>query len=585
MKTLTYIVVAILLSSTLSFSQQAGDFRTKATGNWSVYSTVWEQYDGSQWVPATKYPDRTDGNISVNHNINVNISLNIDQTTVASGKTLRVNTNITLTVSGLGNGLVVNGLLDLYGYINLYADCLINGTLIMHDGTVSAYDGIIKYGSNGTLQYSISSPVYAGDEFPETNGPYNLTMDAESNITIPFSRTIGGTLSMISGYIIVSGTNVLTLGSSPTNLGTLSHDSPDQGRIVGNFARWFPASTISDVKFPIGTTTRYREVNITFTQAPTSGGTIRLRAFTTDPSYYNSGPIYDDTYMVNTYSQEAWWQLTIGNGLTGGVYNISLRASSITGVSSTNYPLLRTLKRDNGNSEWYFEGTHQNATGSATTFVIRRNEVATANAQFGIGGNSEDGNILNGALPVKLASFSAYVKQNDIVLNWVTTSEENNSGFEIYRSMNGNEDWKYIGFVKGNGTKNTQSIYKFEDKNLSKGEYEYALKQIDYNGNYEYFYMNDFVTISSPTKYFVSQNYPNPFNPVTKIDYELPEKLFVSLVVYDISGREVKALVNEYKDAGYYTVEFNASELATGVYFYRFRAGEYVKTMRMVVVK
>ncbi|MCX7832847.1 MAG: T9SS type A sorting domain-containing protein [Ignavibacteria bacterium] len=585
MRTLSYIVVAILLTSTFSLSQQAGDFRTKANGNWSAYSTVWEQYDGSQWIPATKYPDRTDGNISVNHNVTVNLSINIDQTTVASGKTLRVNSNATLTISGTGNGLIVNGSLDLYGYLNLYADCLINGTLIMHDGTVGAYDGVVKYGSNGTLQYSITSPILAGDEFPDTYGPNNLTMDAEANITVPFNRTIPGTLTMVSGYIIMSGNNTLTLGTSPSNLGTLSHDSPDQGRIVGNFARWFAASTVSDVKFPIGTTSRYREVYISFTQAPTSGGTIRMRAYTTDPSYYNSGPIDDNGYTVDTYSQEAWWQMTVGNGLSGGVYNISLRASNISGVSSTNYPLLRSLKRDNGSSLWYVEGTHQNATGSASTPVIRRQGLSTATAQFGVGGNYQDGNTLNSPLPVKLATFQAYVNQNSVILNWVTSIEENNYGFEIYRSDYGKENWSYIGFVKGNGTKNTQSNYRFEDKNLSKGQYEYALKQIDYNGNYEYFYLNDFVTITPPNKFFVSQNYPNPFNPVTKIDYELPERLFVSLVVYDISGREVKSLINEYQDAGYYTLEFNAFDLSSGVYFYRFKAGDYIRTMRMTLIK
>ncbi len=582
MKKLNYIVVAILLISSLGFAQQSGDFRTKANGNWSAYSTVWEQYDGSQWVEATKYPDRIDGNITVNHNITVNINLNIDQTTVSSGKTLTVASGKTLTVSGSGNGLVVNGFLNLVGTLSLSADCLINGTLVMADGVVEAFDGVVKYGSNGTLRYSITSSIYAGDEFPDTDGPANLTMDSEANITIPFSRTIPGTLTMVSGYIIMSGSNTLTLGSSASNVGTLSYDD---GRIVGNFARWFSTTTVSDVHFPVGTTTRFRQVYISFTEAPTSGGTIKIRAYTNDPSYYNLGPLNDNGYVVDTYSQEAWWQLTIGNGLSGGTYDISLLARSISGVSSTNYPLLRTIKRDNGYSEWYMEGIHQNAVGSATAPTIYRTGLSIGSAQFGVGGNFEDGNTLNSPLPIKLVSFRAFVKQNDVTLNWITSMEENNYGFEVYRSNYGKEDWKYIGFVKGSGTKNTQTNYNFVDRGLNKGQYEYAIKQIDYNGNFEYFYLNDFISISPPGKYFISQNYPNPFNPVTKIDFEVPERAFVSLVIFDISGRQVKTLVNEYREAGYYTVEFNAADLSTGVYFYRFRAGDYIRTLRMVIIK
>jgi hypothetical protein len=83
----------------------------------------------------------------------------------------------------------------------------------------------------------------------------------------------------------------------------------------------------------------------------------------------------------------------------------------------------------------------------------------------------------------------------------------------------------------------------------------------------------------------ISQNFPNPFNPVTKINYELPKDTKVKLVIYDILGREIKTLVNEIKQSGKYTVEFNGSNLASGVYFYRIQAGDYIAVKRMVLVK
>lgn len=83
----------------------------------------------------------------------------------------------------------------------------------------------------------------------------------------------------------------------------------------------------------------------------------------------------------------------------------------------------------------------------------------------------------------------------------------------------------------------------------------------------------------------LSQNYPNPFNPVTSINYTLPKDGQVTLKIYDITGREVETLVNEIKRAGYYTVQFNASHLSSGIYFYRINAGDFIQTKKMVLIK
>ncbi|MCX6166044.1 MAG: T9SS type A sorting domain-containing protein [Ignavibacteriae bacterium] len=90
---------------------------------------------------------------------------------------------------------------------------------------------------------------------------------------------------------------------------------------------------------------------------------------------------------------------------------------------------------------------------------------------------------------------------------------------------------------------------------------------------------------NTPTKYSLSQNYPNPFNPVTKIEYSIPKSGFVSLKIFDILGREVSALINEYKNAGYYNIDFNASELSSGVYYYKFESGDYNEVKKMTIIK
>ena len=92
-------------------------------------------------------------------------------------------------------------------------------------------------------------------------------------------------------------------------------------------------------------------------------------------------------------------------------------------------------------------------------------------------------------------------------------------------------------------------------------------------------------TIEIPNFYSLSQNYPNPFNPSTSIKFTMPKGDNVKLVVFDILGREVKTLVNEFKNSGSYEVNFDASALSSGVYFYRLEAGEFTDTKRMLLVK
>ncbi len=85
--------------------------------------------------------------------------------------------------------------------------------------------------------------------------------------------------------------------------------------------------------------------------------------------------------------------------------------------------------------------------------------------------------------------------------------------------------------------------------------------------------------------YWLSDNYPNPFNPVTKIDFEIPKQGFISLKVFDLLGKEVKSLVNEVKAPGIYTVQFNGSELSSGVYFYRLETNGFTDIKKMMLIK
>lgn len=205
---------------------------------------------------------------------------------------------------------------------------------------------------------------------------------------------------------------------------------------------------------------------------------------------------------------------------------------------------------------------------------------------------SGGGTICTGALPVTLISFTHSVNKNDVKLVWVTDNEINNAGFDVERAaiMPGvSMLWNKIGFVEGKGNTTWQSIYLYEDLKLQSGAYRYRIKQIDYNGNYEYFELAGDVLVIKPGKFFVGQNYPNPSNPRSKIDFELPVDGRVSIRLYNLLGEEVSTVLDETREAGYYSAEFDGSMLASGVYFYRIyaegKSERFTKTMKMVLVK
>jgi hypothetical protein len=205
-------------------------------------------------------------------------------------------------------------------------------------------------------------------------------------------------------------------------------------------------------------------------------------------------------------------------------------------------------------------------------------------------------------VPVELLSFTAEVLESAVELQWTTATETNNSGFEILRKTQKDNEWKKIGFVPGHGTTTEAQHYSFSDNDISSGKYQYKLKQIDYDGTFEY---SKIVEVEIPfVKVFsLSQNYPNPFNPSTKIKYSIPAvgtslMKFVQLKVYDVLGNEITTLVNEVQSAGSYEVEFNVAQisnlsngispkggLTSGIYFYQLRAGDYVETKKMVFMK
>ncbi|MFZ1519435.1 MAG: T9SS type A sorting domain-containing protein [Ignavibacteriaceae bacterium] len=195
--------------------------------------------------------------------------------------------------------------------------------------------------------------------------------------------------------------------------------------------------------------------------------------------------------------------------------------------------------------------------------------------------------IATDVVPVELTSFVASVNETNVSLSWSTATELNNSGFQVERS-NGSA-YEVVGFVAGHGTTTDIQNYNFVDQNVVAGSYNYRLKQVDFDGRFEYSNTIE-VEVLGVKEFALNQNYPNPFNPSTTINFSLAVDSKVSLKIFDVLGQEVATLLNGQLAAGSQKVSFNASSLNSGVYFYRIDADgvdgqKFSSTKKMILTK
>lgn len=319
----------------------------------------------------------------------------------------------------------------------------------------------------------------------------------------------------------------------------------------------------------IGTDLNFSSGRVSFNFSSYSGGgpygildTVTVKYIKTTPSGSLPG-------TINRVAQ-VYWQL--GTVLSSYNADITFDLADIGGITNTSE--LRLLKRENSSSAWAIvtgttmpDATHIKATG------------VTSLSDWAIGTTGSD------LLPVELVSFNYKTEKNKVVLNWKTATEINSYGFEIERSVKEeNSDWVKIGFVSGSGNSNSPKLYNYTDEIRNNNTYSYRLKMVDIDGSFKYSNVIE-VHFEAPLAYMLSQNYPNPFNPVTTIKFALPEAGKVSLKIFSLLGDEVAELVNEEKPTGFHQIEFDASKLSSGVYFYKIESNNFIQIKKMSVIK
>lgn len=287
----------------------------------------------------------------------------------------------------------------------------------------------------------------------------------------------------------------------------------------------------------------------------------------------------------------SYWSINPTGSLTGATYNITINFGTHETYTISTPSSNTRLAKYNGTWEVFStpgNGNWQSELNWGSEMITTRGMNSFSDYALTDQGNP---------LPVELCSFNANVFNRQADLLWTTCSEINNSGFEVERrDFNAVTaafgSWVKIGFVPGNGNSNQQIYYKYSDLKLNTGKYQYRLKQIDFNGNFEYHNLTapSDVVIGTPNVADLFQNYPNPSNPTSKVDFQIPFSAKVSLKVYDITGKEVASLLDKELVSGFYTTDFNGSNLASGVYFYRLIANSnngnsFSKTMKLILVK
>ena len=238
-------------------------------------------------------------------------------------------------------------------------------------------------------------------------------------------------------------------------------------------------------------------------------------------------------------------------------------------------------------------GTFSEVTIVGTPFIQNTDQIA-----FDVNdANLQDGyytlgttNPVDSPLPVELLSFTLTPKDNGVLVQWETGQELNNAGFILQRSLFREGAYTEIASyrtheaLRGLGTSPTGKAYTyFDNDRLQAGRtYFYKLLDVDFSGNITEHPVKE---ITLPNEYSLSQNYPNPFNPTTTIEFSLRQDGRTVLEVFNILGQVVATLVNGELKAGAYQVQFNASGLPSGLYFYRLRSGAFVSIKKMMLLK
>lgn len=523
---------------------------------------------------------------------------------------------------------------------------VINGHLTALQSGTDGNNGVFKYGSGGVFpDESFHDANYWVDAvfIPEITSPqiinYTLTsitdaLDCSNNG--PALSTASFTVNPLpTGTITTStnnvcfGTNInlvftATSGTGPYQLqingNTYSNvqsgipfstnivASPAESSIWGNTGTPVNANVKDDVSIEIGVKFRSsipgKITGIRFYKGASNassghigrlydaGGTLLASVTFTNTNNANTGwveahfssPVSiaaNTTYIASYYSPSpGWFAISPGFFNSSGVTNGNLTALQ-NGVDGPNavYKYGGGFPDQNGGGSNYWVDVLFTQTSTSLTLTGITDDKGCSRTLS----TSIPINIIQcSPLPVGLLGLRATVSGTTVKLDWSTSFEQNNRGFDLQRSTDG-INWTTIGFVASNGNSNVQTDYNYYDIGLSLSRYYYRLKQMDLDNRFSFSNIVKVDLSHNRGYYLLSQNYPNPFEDVTTISYYIPKTCNVKISIIDMNGRTIKIIQDKTQPSGTYTIPFYRKNVAKGLYYYKMETEEFTDTKKMII--
>lgn len=461
---------------------------------------------------------------------------------------------------------------DIKFRLYAYGDITSMGTLTIDNLYVSAQKIIA---SKILGDYQLIDDANGSAPFPVFE---NFIVDGlDINVNLQSDLRINNSLTLTNG-IIITGSNRIILedGAGVLGANTFSYAANSFGYFYEEDGFQLESGRDVSLFFPIGSLAGYRPVTIMFDEIEDGGETGEIVITQLDE---NPSPASLPSSVQNI-SNVRYWRLTSDfNSFED--FEIRLEWSSDDGISDLENV---TVVYGIAGGSWTEENNSGGTGGTINNgFVVGTFDEAQPR-DFTLGNLAGGGN----ELPVELSSFTGRIINNNINLSWQTETEVNSFKFIVERIASENMRWINIGEVAASGNSNSYKFYSFTDKNPGSGSYSYRLKMIDNDGSFDYSNEIHF-EIKGDDGFELSQNYPNPFNPSTIIKFNLPERSFVSLKIYNVLGNEITTLINEVKPEGEHSIEFDvgnlSNELSNGPYFYMLKAGDYTETRKMIYMK
>jgi hypothetical protein len=517
---------------------------------------IWTGADNEDWFDCGNWQDLRIPNGSNNVTISGAVSNNITIDNGISSMPEAECNNITISSDALvaGSDIIIK-VNNASSVFNIYGD-FENNQIVQHTNGKIHFKG--NFENNDTYNHNTAgTAIFDGSGAQTITGAtrfHNLEIDnSSSGITLGDEVTVSNVLTLTDG-LINTGTNTIIIDNNSTSA-IIGHSTASY--INGNLRRKVAATGSYDL--PVGSGSNYELANINLTTSTIDYLNASFTNSLTGTSLPTSPYLTVDGTDLTEILNSGFWTITPVTG-TSTSYDVTLTSRGQTngGTLATQHTV---IKRDNSSSAWAaYEGNHINGTqtGTGTAPITAQLTLMSGFSDFAIAKSEKF------PLPVELLFFNAIANDKTVNLNWETASEINNDYFIVERSANGRE-YEAIGHVNGNGNSSEINKYVFSDDQPYLGLSYYRLKQVDYDGAFEYSNIES-VMINSIAKLNVSSILDPDFAASLLIENPNGSDLIIS--IFDMSGKSIYSEKIIGSDQSF-KLQITKTNLKPGMYIFK----------------